>query len=563
MAENGGVKRLKSLLKPSRSLFRRLLILSMFINLLALAVPVFVLQVYDRVIFHAGLSTLQGLSLGMLILLLFYFLLARGRARVLQATAVVTDIELEQAIFNHLLSLPLGIVEAKPASHWHNLFRDAELVRARYSGPIALLTLDLPFALLAFGLVSLIAEPVIWVLSVAIAVNLTITLISGRSMRKKHKIDRDSSIHRDRVLTEIMEARNTVKSIGMNEGVRNRWSEGHSTWVENSLKRGNHADFYRDLNQTLSMALIVAMTVVGALAILQQEMTMGALIAANMLGSRVIAPLNQLIMQWRGIAYFEQARSRLAAFFTLETDEEKKGVKFEQPNGEILLEDLCYRFDPEHDDALSKVSTTIGPKGMYSVIGPNGSGKSTLLKLIAGLYRPTGGRILIDGSDIAQFSQQDLSQKIGMLPQIVHIFSGTIRENIVMSRPDATDEEVIEAAKLVGLHTTVTKLPEGYGTVIGEDGYGLSGGERKRICLAAVFLKKPAILLLDEPTGDIDLGGEMALKESLLEFSKQHTVVVVTHSPHLLGVSDGIIALENGHMTIAGHRETVLKALAQ
>lgn len=561
MGEMKGEGRLNALLKSSRSLFRRLLVLSLFINLLALATPVFTLQVYDRVIFHAGLSTLQGLSFGMAILLLFYFLLSRGRARVLQAIAVVTDIELEEAILAHLLSLPLGTVEAKPSSHWHALFRDAELVRARYSGPIALLMLDLPFALLAFSLVALIALPVVWVLILMMGIIITITAISGRSLREQHKTERGSAINRDRVFAEILKARNTVKSIGMDEGVQRRWSKGYAGWVETSLLRANNADFYRDLNQTLSMALSVAMIIVGALAILHQEMTMGSLIAANMLGSRIVSPFYQLVSQWRGIAYYEQARIRLAEFFALDIDDNKDGVEFDRPNGEILLEELSYRFGQQQDEALSHVNAKIGPKGLYAVIGPNGSGKSTLLKLIAGLYRPTEGRILIDGADISQFSQNGLSRRIGFLPQMMHTFSGTIRENITMANPDATDEAVVQAAKLAGLHATVSGFPRGYGTPIGEDGYGLSGGERKRIGLAAVFIKQPVILLLDEPTGDIDMGGEIALRATLLEFSKQHTVIVVTHSPQLLGVCDGIIALEHGRITVAGPRQVVLKAL--
>ncbi|MCG8548608.1 MAG: ATP-binding cassette domain-containing protein, partial [Alphaproteobacteria bacterium] len=400
-----------------------------------------------------------------------------------------------------------------------------------------------------------------WVLLVFLPLFVLLAWRSGKMMRRTAAAERDSSLSRDGLLTELIGARATVKSLALSDAMQPRWEDQHASTIEMSQERGRATDGHQVLAHVMMLTTTVALTSVGALAILDQKMTIGALIAANMLGSRMIAPMAQLVGQWRMLTQLRQAVSRLDAVFALESDRTDAVISLGRPEGKIRLEKLSFAYDPMSPVVLEGIDGRIGPGGLHAIIGRNGCGKSTLLKLMAGLYAPTQGRVLLDDADIMQFARRDMARSVAFLPQDCTLFAGTIRENIAIADPDAPDEAVIAAAEKAMVHQYVIDLPDGYATEIGELGGKLSGGQRQRIALARSFLGAPSVLLLDEPTHDLDNDAERQLAQVLRGMAQSATVVVVTHSPGVLALCDTILLLDGGRVAMAGPARDVLKRL--
>lgn len=551
---------LKQTLKPLRGTRRQLFTLSLAVNLLSLTVPIFVLQVYDRVIFHNGLTTLQGLVIGMGIVLLFEFLLRRARTRILQQSGVAINERLGQFIFMKIASLPLQRLEAQPASHWQMLFRDIDRVRHRYSGPTAMLLFDLPFTLLAIALVATIAAPIAWVLLLIIPVFLFIALRSGANLKKQNSEEREENIQRDQLISEFSNARNSVKALMLDHYFQQRWNQQQERWSDTSLEQSTTTDRYRDFGQSMTMITTIILTSVGAVAILDQQLTLGALIATNMLSGKIIAPLSQLTTQWGQFTQYKNAKKHLDALFSESSERPQSAVAPTTIHGKLSFNQLSFSYQPERA-MIEGLSGQIGPNGIHAIVGPNGSGKSTLLKLLSGLYAPEHGQILLDGADIQQYSRADLSHWIGYLPQQVTTIATTIQQNLTFRQPDASDDAIIEACKQAGAYHFISQLEAGFDTDMGEAGYRFSGGERKRIAIASLFLNQPRLLLLDEPTSDLDMEAEKVLTSSLKQLSADHTIVVVTHSPLLLRASDSIVLMQQGKIRAAGATQNMLKQL--
>ena len=535
--------------------------MSLFVNLLALAVPVFVLQVYDRVVFHGGLSTLQGLVVGMAAVLLFDFVLRQARARILQRVALRVDVEVGRALFEKVVALPLRVLEGRSAAYWQSLFRDVDVVRNTLSGASAVLLADLPFAVLFLGLVFVIAPAIAWILLVMLPVFLIVAWRSGRVMDEANQSERETTLGRDALISEMIAGRTTVKSLGLERAIRPVWEARHGENIERAITRGGKADVYANLGMTLTMLTTIALTTVGALAIMDQRLTIGGLIATNMLAGRLIGPLNQLVAQWRNYASFRQAADRLGELFELPSERRDAAVRLERPTGELVAENLTFSFAEDAAPVVDRVSLKIGPNGVHALVGRNGSGKTTLLKLLQGLYTPGQGRVVLDGADIEQLTREELVAWIGYVPQESVLFAGTVRDNIAHRRPDATDEQVLQAAEAAGVHKFIIDLPDGYATEIGEAGQRLSGGQRQRLAIARALVGDPAVLLLDEPSSNLDRQAEVQLRRTLEDIGRRCTVIVVTHSPILLTACQTLVALDRGRVALAGPAEEILPRL--
>jgi ATP-binding cassette, subfamily C, bacterial LapB len=552
---------LHALMLSVRPAYKQALIVSFFVNLLALASSMFSMNVYDKVVFHSGLYTLAALVIGMLFVMFFEHVLRSVRAELLQQTGVRLEVEIGRRLFGRFLALPTLTLESRPASFWQSLFRDVELVRSTCSGANALLLIDLPFTLLSLAVIAVIALPLLPVILVFAAGFMFLAWRSGAVLRDSSGVEREKGLNRDALLAEIATMRTTVKAQGFDSAINLRWEARYAEWLEESAQRSHKGDHFRDLAHGLTMASTVVMTSVGALAILGHDMTMGSLIAANILSGRIMSPLTQLVSQWRLFGQFFQARKRLDAVFAMPVERANSAVQLPRPKGIVVLDGVRFRFPKSEHDLIHPISGQIGPNGLHAVIGANGSGKSTLLKIMRGLYAPLEGRVLVDGADIAQFARRDLVRWIGYLPQYVQLLSGSVRDNLTLGADAVSDEQIVAAAKLAQVHDFIVARPEGYGTSVGEQGAQLSGGERKRVAIAQALIHDPPILLLDEPTSDLDRMSELAFCRTLRQLAVDHTVIVVTHSPEVLDICDGIIVLDKGRMVAAGPAADILPKL--
>lgn len=551
------------LLQPLKPLFREVATSSLFVNLLALAAPVFVLQVYDRVVQYSGIATLKGLAIGMAVAISFDFLLRQGRSRMLQRIALKIDVEVGRRLFDKLTALPLRVLESKPGAYWQALFRDLDVVRNSLSGAAAVLVFDLPFAVLFLGFIFVIAAPIAWVILLILPVFVFLALRSGRTLNAANESERLAAYSRDAMIAEMVANRGSVKALALERSLKPIWEDRFADTVEHSMRRGGQADSFVNMGTGLAVFTTVLVTTVGALAIIDQRLSIGALIATNMLSMRIVGPFQQLVGMWRNFAQARLAATRLGEVFALAEDRRESAVALAKPKGELVLDGVTFKYAEDGPPAIDNVSLKIAPGGLHAIIGANGCGKTTLLKLIQGLYPPETGRVLLDGADIAQFSRHDLVDWIGYLPQQPAFFAGSVRDNIAQGTTEASDEDVIAAATLAGVHAHIVDLPDGYGCQIGEAGARLSNGMRQRLALARTLIGDPPVLLLDEPSNNLDQDAEDALRELLVGLARDRTVILVSHRPALLAASHNVMVLEKGKAVAAGATRKVLPQLFQ
>jgi len=549
---------LADVIRPMRHVYAEALVMSFFINILAMAAPIFTMQVYDRVVFYGGIVTLWGLVSGMAVVLVFDFVLRQSRARMLQRVALRIDVEVGERVFDKFLHLPLRVLESKPANHWHMIFRDVEAIRNALSGHSAVLLVDLPFAVLFVALSFILAPAIAWIFPVVLAIYAFLAWWSGAKLHNSGGIERRAGFDRDTLVAEMIAARGTIKALVLDERMRRHWEERHADAVSKSVARGSENDGYMNIGMTLAVLVTVVMTASGALAIIDQALTMGALVAASMLSSRVIGPFNQLFTAWKTFTMARQAAKRLDALFAEDEERRQSTIAFERPKGDLIFDAVSFHYGDRDPLVLDGVRVRIQPGAVHAIVGRNGSGKTTLLKIAQGLYTPKRGRVTLDGADISQFTRAEIARWIGYVPQECVLFNGTIRDNIARGQVETSDEEVLRVAKLAGVHEFVIDLPEGYATMVGEGGQLFSSGQRQRIALARALLGDPPVILLDEPSSNLDRQSEEQLAATLATLAKDHNVLVVTHSPVLLSVARNALLLDRGKIVAAGPPQEVI-----
>jgi len=548
-------------LKPMTPVFREVVGMSFFVNLLALAVPVFTMQVYNRVVNSNGISTLQGLVVGMILVIIFDYVLRQSRARILQTVALRVDVQLGRRLFRKIMRMPMQKLETQPSAYWSSLFRDVDVVRNTLSGSTALLVADLPFAILFLVLIFVIAAPVAWVLLVMLPVFMIVAWRSANVMSDASGQERKSTQTRDSLIAEMIAGRTTIKALALDRSMEPVWEQKHAENIESAISRGSKTDGFSNLGASLGLLTSLLLTTVGALAIIDQNLTIGALIATNMLSGRIMGPLNQLVGTWRLYSGFSQATERLGNVFLDVAEREASEIKLEKPKGALSIENVIFSYGEDMAPVVSGISVDIAPGGVHALVGRNGSGKTTLLKIIQGLYQPQKGRVTIDGADIAQFTRSELADWLGYVPQESVLFAGTVRDNIISRMPNATDEEVLRASTEAGVHQFIIDLPDGYATEIGEAGGRLSGGQRQRIAIARALVGDPPVVLLDEPSSSLDRHAETELKNTLVDIAKTRTVIMVSHSPTLLSACDFLYALDRGKLALSGPAREILPRL--
>jgi ATP-binding cassette subfamily C protein LapB len=552
---------LRELLWPYRDAYRQALALSFAINILALLAAVFSMQVYDKVVGHEGYSTLAALVIGMAIAIVMDHAFRAGRSLLLQRIGARIEVEMARETLHRMLNLPTLALEGRSPGFWQAVYRDVEIVRATCSGATAMLLIDLPFLVLSLLVIAVVALPLLPVALLTIVAFVALAWRSGQVTRGATETEREQLVSRDMVLNELASVRLSLKALGANESVRRRWEDYYARWMNESLARSREADHYREMAHAMTTANSVITTSLGALAILNQLITMGSLIATNMLGGRLVSPLVQLVGQWRTYGQFRAAKKRLDALFAAPEDRNESVISLPRPRGLMRLEGVTFKFPQAENPLLQPISGEIGPCGLHAIVGPNGSGKTTLLKILRGLYPPSEGRVMIDGADLHQFTQRELAQRIGYLSQTNQLLSTSIRDNIALANPDATDEQIIHAAQRACAHSFVIDLPDGYATQVGEGAQRFSAGQTKRIAIAQALLNDPPVLLLDEPTAELDRDSELQFVNTLKELAKDHTVIVVTHSPFLLSHCNGVMVMNKGKLVAAGPATDILPKL--
>ena len=547
--------------RPLRERLGELAALSLVINLLSLAVPIFVLQVYDRVVFHGGLATLGGLVIGVMIALGFDFVLRQARSRLVQMIALRVDVGLVRALIGKLTDLPLRRLENQSDADWDRLLRDQETVRDTVAGPATILLVDLPFILLFVTVIWLVAQPIAWLLAALIPVYIAVAALSSWAVGVASRREQHSFNQRQLLSAQLVRGRIAAKALGLGKALQGAWETSQADLIKNSLHRGGRVDMFTNLSTGLAMATTVGMTAVGALAIVQGQLTIGGLIAANMLAARVVQPLVQLIGIWRTASRLHEAAIRLNDLVAEPEDRDDSALARNRPRGELTLDDVDFGYEAGREPVLRGIDVTLRPGGVHGIIGMNGSGKTTLLKLMLGLYPPDSGRVLLDGADLRQFGRRDLSRWIGYVPQDPFLFAGTVRDNIAKLSDEVDDETVLAAARRANADQFIVDLPDGYRAEVGENGCRFSAGQRQRIALARALIDDPPILLMDEPNAHLDGQATEHFLSQLRHLSRGRNVILVTHSQKLLSACTTVLVLADGAIAAAGPGHEIVKHL--
>jgi len=510
------------------------------ISLSGLLPSIFLLQVYDRVIYRNGTSTLWALVSGILCFLAIEFWLRTRRSRLLRDAGATIDHEVSNALMRSMLQRPLRALEARPASMWFLLFRDVGSVRGTITGGLAQSIFDLPMAIFALVVIGIVALPVLPVVMVFLGVMSFLAWWWADEVRAGRVEEAQRSRGLERMAAEICNARETLKTQANDGPTLARWRETYDAWLAESFRKNGEIERARDGTTVLLTIFSTVVITVGAVAVMQQWMTVGGLVASNMLALKALQPVAGLVSNWRALAIASEAAKRLEKVLGEPVEKPPLAVQLPQPRGLLTLRGMGFGFSPELAPVLEDVDLSIGPGGLHAIVGRNGAGKSTLVKLLSGLYAPTRGTVEIGEYDLSQFGRAELANWISYLPQEVYWFAGELMDTLRRCAPGQNDEQIVGACRLAGAHEFISRLPDGYRTRVGEGGTGLSVGERRKLALALSFLRNPSVLILDEPSNDLDIASERALLATLLAVARTRTVIVVTHSLRMVSAASHV-----------------------
>lgn len=546
---------LGSALLRARHAFFGVGVFSAIINLLALTGSIFMLQVYDRVLPSRSVPTLVALSVLTAALFIFYGMLDLLRGRILVRIGASLDAAISPRVYEAVVRLPLTKL---PNGGKADPIRDIDTVRGFLSGPGPGTLFDLPWVP-AYLAVIYLFHPLLALLAFAGIVLLLVLMLATELMTRKatlaastHAADRQRLADTSRRNAEVMTA------LGMVERFGDRWAKVNDQFMKSQQRASDVAGGFGALARTLRMVLQSAVLAVGAYLVIGQEATAGIIIASSILTGRALAPLDQAIPQWRHWVAARQSWKRLSAILRA-LPESGAMLPLRSPHQQVTVEAASAAPPGSTRVVVQDASFTLKFSQGLGVIGPSASGKSSLMRLLVGAWTPVRGKVRLDGAALDQWSAEDLGRHIGYLPQAVELLPGTVSENISRFDPDAKPEDVIRAAEAAGVHDLIVNLTDGYQTMIGERGEGLSAGQQQRIALARALYGNPFLVVLDEPNSNLDSDGELALIRAIVGVRQRGgIVIVVAHHPSALAGVDTVLVMGAGQIKAFGPKEEVL-----
>lgn len=549
------------LIKPWRT-YRDVLVASLLINLFALAMPLFTMTVYDRVIPNNAFETLWTFAIGVSAVLGFDLAMKLLRARFIDLAGKRVDLEVSARVMAKALNLRL---ESRPASvgAFAANMRAFESVREFLTSASLGLLIDLPFALLFLAATALIGGWLAAPTVAAFVIVILLSLLTERRLKPLTDASQRASQQKQATLMETLIGLETVKAMNVEGRMQARWEESGRALAYEGARIKFLNTVATQTTSWLTQMVTVATVLLGVHLIADNALSMGALIACTQLTSRALAPLGQLaalLVQMDGTrSAYESVNGMMS--LPQERDDQERYVMRDRPRGDIEFESVSFAYPGNPRPALDKVSFRIAQGERVALIGRIGSGKSTIEKLVLGLYRPTGGTIRFDGIDSRQIDPAEIRASIGYLGQEPTLFYGTLRDNIAIAAPHADDSSVLRAAEIAGLRGFIERHPLGIHLPVSERGESLSGGQRQAVALARAVINEPPMLLLDEPTSAMDSESEARVVGQLKRACEGRSLILVTHRTTLLELVDRIIVVDDGRIVLDGPRQKVLAAL--
>lgn len=544
-----------------RRLIGEVLLITLALNLLGLAAPLFFQNVVDKVLVHNTLDTLTVLAIGYVAVSVWETAFGWLRTRLYSETSQKIDVELGAKLFRHLLGLPIGFFEARRVGDIAMRVRQLETIREFLTNASLSVLVD-PVFTIVFLVVMWIYSVKLFVISVlTIPAYIAVAVFITRPLRARIEEKFERGAANNALLVESIGGIQTVKAAAVEPQWRDRWERQLAGYSQASQRVINLGNTGSQLIQLISKLNLAAILYFGAEAVINHQLTVGGLVAFNMFAQRVSGPVIRMAQLWQDFQQVRIAITRLGDVLN-QPIEPGSGSRTALPaiRGEVAFEAVRFRYGLEGPWTLDDVNLRLPAGRSLGIVGSSGSGKSTLTKLLQRLYVPQGGRVLIDGVDVAQIDPAWLRRQIGVVLQENLLFNRSIRENIALSNPAMPLEQVIAAAKLAGAHEFVLKLPLGYDTPVEERGANLSGGQRQRLAIARALVTRPRILILDEATSALDAESEEIIQANLKAISQGRTVLIIAHRLSAVRQCDRIIALEAGRIVEQGTHDELLRA---
>ncbi|EJN5600669.1 enterohemolysin T1SS ABC transporter permease/ATPase EhxB, partial [Escherichia coli] len=549
---------------PSVVKYRRILLevltVSAFIQFLALITPLFFQVVMDKVLVHRGFSTLNVITIAFIIVILFEVILTGARTYIFSHTTSRIDVELGAKLFRHLLALPVSYFENRRVGETVARVRELEQIRNFLTGQALTSVLDLFFSVIFFCVMWYYSPQLTLVILLSLPCYVIWSLFISPLLRRRLDDKFLRNAENQAFLVETVTAINTIKSMAVSPQMIATWDKQLAGYVASSFRVNLVAMTGQQGIQLIQKSVMVISLWMGAHLVISGEISIGQLIAFNMLAGQVIAPVIRLAHLWQDFQQVGISVERLGD--VLNTPVEKKSGRNILPEiqGDIEFKNVRFRYSSDGNVILNNINLYISKGDVIGIVGRSGSGKSTLTKLLQRFYIPETGQILIDGHDLSLADPEWLRRQIGVVLQENILLNRSIIDNITLASPAVSMEQAIEAARLAGAHDFITELKEGYNTIVGEQGVGLSGGQRQRIAIARALVTNPRILIFDEATSALDYESENIIMKNMSRICKNRTVIIIAHRLSTVKNANRIIVMDNGFISEDGtHKELISK----
>ncbi|MBW4633463.1 MAG: peptidase domain-containing ABC transporter [Iphinoe sp. HA4291-MV1] len=549
---------------PYLSRYRRVLIevfvASFFVQLAALANPLVIQMIIDKVIAQNSISTLHVLGVLLLVVGLFEAVLGTLRTYLFVDTTNRIDMGLGSEIIDHMLRLPLRYFERRPVGELSTRINELENIRSFLTGTALTVGLDALFSVVYIIVMLIYSWQLTLVGLITIPVFVVITMVASPTVSRQLRRKAERNAETQSYLVEVMSGIQTVKAQNIELRARFSWQERYARYVTAGFKTVVTSTLANSTSNFLNKLSSLLVLWVGAYLVLQGELTLGELIAFRIISGYVTSPILRLAQLWQNFQETALSLERLSDIVDTPQEDEKDRDNITLPPivGAVKYENVSFRFASNGPLQLCNINLDIPVGKFVGIVGQSGSGKSTMMKLLLRLYEPEAGRILIDGYDVAKVELYSLRRQVGVVPQETLLFDGTVQENIALTNPEATTEEIIEAAKVAVAHEFIMSLPNGYNTRVGERGAGLSGGQRQRIAIARSVLQRPKLLVLDEATSALDYPTERQVCLNLADEFKGNTVFFITHRLNTIKNVDMIMVMDGGKVIEQGNHDDLM-----
>ncbi len=557
---------LPSILRHKKQL-RDVLAISFMLQMVALVTPMVFQNIIDMVLVHRGLSSLQVLSLAMLGLAIAEPVYSYLRGKTFAHFSSKVNAELSSRLYRHLITLPLDYFGQRQTGQVVARIREMTHIRQFLTGSALMLVLDSVFIVMFLGVMFYYAKPLAWIVIASLVLYALFWLVMGPILRFRVTKEYDASAIATAYLTETMTGIETLKTTGTEPDFLRRWQsilacQLRATFVASKIGIGAGQGI--NLIQKLTSAIIlwvgVKLVLVGQVNPGVDSLTPGGLVAFNMLAGHVTQPILRLAQMWQDFQHTLIALRRIGDILDSPSEVGRKGVAtVPMLKGKIEFSHVRFRYSPDAAEVLQDLTFLVEAGEFIGITGPSGSGKSTLTRLLQRLYIPQTGQVLVDGMDLAIADPSSLRRNMSVVLQENVLFAGSIIDNIRLCSPEASEEEVIAAARLAGADEFITDFPHGYHTMMGERGNGLSGGQRQRVALARALLANPRVLILDEATSALDYESESAIMANMDQICHDRTVISIAHRLNTIRRANRIFVVDQGRVVEQGTHEALLQ----